>query len=209
MQHIFITGIGTEVGKTVIASIITEALEADYWKPIQAGDLDQSDTLKVKELISNHRTSFHPESYALQHAMSPHAAADLENITIDKTKIKRPITENYLIIEGAGGIMVPINQHELILDLIRPEDKVIVVSQNYLGSINHTLTTLSVLKQYGLKKIGIIFNGEENKTTREIILKMSKIPEIAYIKPLPIIDQNAISKEARRIKESLIQFLNA
>src|SRR6056297_2604082 len=99
MQKIFVTGISTEVGKTIASAIVTEALEADYWKPIQAGDLENSDTHKVKNLISNQKTFFHPNSFALKTPMSPHAAAKIDDVEITSEAIKQPETENDLVIE--------------------------------------------------------------------------------------------------------------
>ena len=144
-MKLFITGIGTDVGKTVAAAIITQALEADYWKPIQAGDLDNSDSHKVKAYVSNQKTVFHSNSYALHTPASPHYAAEIDGITIDTTQIKEPVTENHLVIEGAGGILVPLNTTNTIADLIQPDYKVIVVSRHYLGSINHTLLTIEAI----------------------------------------------------------------
>lgn len=176
MKKYFITGIGTNIGKTIVSAILTEALEADYWKPIQSGDLDTSDSLKVQNLISNPKTKIHPEAYRLNQPMSPHAAAKLDNITIELNNINLPKTHNNLIIEGAGGLMVPLNDKDLIIDLIAKLDaEVILVSQNYLGSINHTLLSIEMLKSKGLKVSGIIFNGEENKETESFILNYTKL----------------------------------
>lgn len=182
MKNYFVTGIGTNVGKTIVAAILTEALEADYWKPIQAGDLHNSDTLQVKNLISNSKTVFHPETYRLNEPMSPHAASKIDNITIDINQIKIPKTDNNLIIEGAGGLMVPLNDKDLIIDLIKHLDiEVILVSQNYLGSINHTILSIDVLVSRNIPIKGIIFNGLENKETESFILKYSKLPVIGRI----------------------------
>lgn len=128
-MNFFITGISTDVGKTLASAIIVEALEADYWKPIQAGDLEYSDSHKVKELISNNKSKIHKNSYALHTPMSPHGAADIDGIKIDLKKIVPPQTENHLVIEGAGGLLVPLNNTDTIFDLIRPDYKVIVVSR--------------------------------------------------------------------------------
>ncbi|NND89015.1 MAG: dethiobiotin synthase, partial [Flavobacteriaceae bacterium] len=138
----FITGISTEVGKTIASAIITEALKADYWKPVQAGELDHSDTMKVKRFVSNEKTVFHPSAFDLKTPMSPHAAADIDGQSISAKEIKRPSTKNNLVIEGAGGLLVPLNSTETIADLIKPSDKIIVISRHYLGSINHTLLTI-------------------------------------------------------------------
>ena len=143
----FITGISTEVGKTVASAILTEALQADYWKPVQAGELDNTDTNKVQRLVSNSKTVFHESAFNLTAPMSPHAAAEIDGVSLSAKKIKRPKTENNLIVEGAGGLLVPLNASETIMDLIHPADRVIVVSRHYLGSINHTLLTVEQLKQ--------------------------------------------------------------
>ncbi|MCB0380667.1 MAG: dethiobiotin synthase [Flavobacteriales bacterium] len=182
MKKYFITGIGTNIGKTVVSAILTEALEADYWKPIQSGDLDTSDSLKVQNLISNQKTIIHPEAYRLNQPMSPHAAAKLDKVTIDLNNIILPKTQNNLIIEGAGGLMVPLNDKDLIIDLIAKLDaEVILVSQNYLGSINHTLLSIESLKARKLKVKGIIFNGEENKETESFILNYTKVQFLGRI----------------------------
>jgi len=171
LRKIFVTGIGTDVGKTVVAAILTEALEADYWKPIQAGDLTNSDTIKVQKLVSNTKSIFHKEAYQLTQPISPHLAAKNDGIEIGLDKIKLPITNNNLIIEGAGGLMVPLNDKALIIDLIKKLDaEVVLVSQNYLGSINHTLLSYESLMARKIKIAGIIFNGESNLETEKYIL---------------------------------------
>jgi dethiobiotin synthetase len=191
MKNYFITGIGTDVGKTVVAAILTEALEADYWKPIQAGDLENSDTIKVQGLISNSKTVFHKEAYRLTQPMSPHAAAKIDNIVIDFDKIVTPQTSNNLIIEGAGGLMVPLNDNQLIIDLIKKLDvETILVSQNYLGSINHTILSLESLKVKKLKVAGIIFNGDENKETEEYILNYTGVKLLGRINNHPTINKD-------------------
>ena len=183
MRKIFITGIGTDVGKTVVSAILTEALEADYWKPVQAGDLDNSDSIKVENLISNTKTVIHPEGIQLSEPMSPHAAAEIDNVEIKLNDFEIPKTENNLIIEGAGGLMVPLNDKDLIIDLIAALDvEVVLVSQNYLGSINHTLLSLKVLKSYNLNVLGLIFNGDENAETEKYILNYSGLKCLGRIK---------------------------
>jgi len=183
MRKIFVTGIGTDVGKTVVSAILTEALEADYWKPVQAGDLDNSDSIKVRNLISNKKTVIHTEGIKLNSPMSPHAAAEIDNVEIKLSDFKFPKTNNNLIIEGAGGLMVPLNDTDLIIDLIQELDvEVILVSQNYLGSINHTILSLDALKNRGIKVLGIIFNGESNKETEKYILNYSNLKCLGRIK---------------------------
>src|SRR5690606_31628963 len=145
-MKLFITGISTAAGKTITAAIFTEALEADYWKPVQSGDLENSDSIKVRRLISNTKTIIHRESVLLKTPASPHLAAEIDNIKIETAKIEEPTTDNHLVIEGAGGLFVPLNDSDTIADLIKPNYKVVVVSRNYLGSINHTLLTIEALR---------------------------------------------------------------
>lgn len=202
MNIYFITGISTEVGKTVASAIITEALEADYWKPIQAGELENCDTKKVKKLVSNKKSKFYPNSYALNTPMSPHAAADIDGVKIDVSKIIPPKTDNNLVVEGAGGLLVPLNNSETILDLIKPNYKVIVVSRHYLGSINHTLLTVNLLKAKGFD-VSILFSGNEHKTTESIITEMTKVPVIGRIDEEPYFDKNVVREYAELFKERL------
>lgn len=202
-MNYFITGIGTEVGKTVVSAIVTEALEADYWKPVQAGDLDNSDSHKVKKLISNSVSVFHPNSFALNTPMSPHAAAEIDGVEMRAEKIKRPETANRLVIEGAGGLLVPLNDEEIIGDLILPEDKVIVVSRHYLGSINHTLLTLESLKNRGFEVAGIIFNGDETPSTEEVILKISGVRCLGRVDNEPYFDKNVVREYSDKFRDAL------
>ena len=201
-MRIFVTGISTEVGKTVTSAIVVEALEADYWKPVQAGDLDYSDSHKVQELISNPQTTIHPNSYALKTPMSPHAAADIDGIRITLGEIIAPKTENRLVVEGAGGLLVPLNDTDTVFDLIKPNDKVIVVSRHYLGSINHTLLTIEKLQEKNLT-IGIIFSGDEHPTTESIILKKTGVVFLGRINEEQGFDKEVVRKYATNFKEAL------
>ncbi|MBC5835594.1 dethiobiotin synthase [Flavobacterium sp. F372] len=204
-MKLFITGIGTDVGKTIASSIIVEALEADYWKPIQAGDLDNSDTNKVEKYVSNSTTKFHKNAYALQTPASPNLAAEIDGITIELKKIIEPTTKNHLVVEGAGGIYVPLNNSDCVIDLIQPDYKVIVVSRHYLGSINHTLMTIEILKSRNLDVAGIIFSGDENKATEIIILEKTNVPMIGRIDNEPYFDQNVIKYYADLFRENLLK----
>jgi dethiobiotin synthetase len=203
-MKIFVTGIGTDVGKTIASAIITEALEADYWKPIQAGDLQNSDSHKVRSFLSNEKTVIHPNSYALNTPASPHLAAQLDGIVIDLMKINEPKTENHLVVEGAGGVFVPLNDTDCVIDLIQNEYKVIVVSRHYLGSINHTLLTIEALQNRKIAVAGIVFSGDENKATEEIILSKTGIKCIGRIEQEPYFDQNVIKEYADLFRENLL-----
>ncbi|MDI5948316.1 dethiobiotin synthase [Flavobacterium yafengii] len=203
-MKLFITGIGTDVGKTIASAIITEALQADYWKPIQAGDLENSDSHKIKCFLSNEKTVIHPNSYALNTPASPHLAAELDGIVIDLKKIIEPKTENHLVVEGAGGVFVPLNSNDCVIDLIQSDYKVIVVSRHYLGSINHTLLTIEALQNRKIAIAGIVFSGDENKASEEIILNKTGIKCIGRIEQEPYFDKNVIKEYADLFREQLL-----
>jgi len=199
MKKHFITGISTDVGKTIASAILVEALNADYWKPIQAGELENCDTKKVEELVSNSISKFYPNSFALKTPMSPHAAAAIDGVNITLDNIKEPKTNNNLVIEGAGGLLVPINNTQTILDIIKPDYKVIVVSRHYLGSINHTLLTIKLLQEKGFD-VSIIYSGNEHKTTEDIIQKMTRATIIGRINEEEEFDKEIIKKYADLFK---------
>ncbi len=203
-MKLFITGIGTDVGKTIASSIITQALEADYWKPIQAGDLDNSDSHKIQRYISNDTTVIHPNSYKLNTPASPHFAASLDGITIDIKNITEPKTKNHLVVEGAGGILVPLNDNDCIIDLIQHDYKVIVVSRHYLGSINHTLLTFEALKSRNIPVAGILFSGDENAATESIILQKTQAHFIGRIENEPYFDSNVIQYYADKFRDNIL-----
>lgn len=182
MKPIFITGIGTDVGKTVVSAILVERMKADYWKPVQSGDLENTDTQKVRNLVSNDISVFHPEAYKLSRPFSPHKSAAIDGIEIDISAITLPPTSNQLVIEGAGGLMVPLNQTHHVIDLIRFfEAEVILVVKHYLGSINHSLLSIEMLKNKNIPVKGIIFNGQSDSYSEQAILDYSKLPVLGRI----------------------------
>lgn len=199
----FVTGISTEVGKTISSAIVVESLQADYWKPIQSGDLDNSDTMKVKSLISNSISTFFPSSYEFDYPASPHLSAQMEGRHIELAHIKRPHSSNTLVIEGAGGLFVPLNERNTIIDLMLPTDKIVLVSRHYLGSINHTMLSVEALQRRGLNIFGIIFSGEENTATESWIASYTQIPIIGRIEEEPFFDKNTIKKYADLFKKKL------
>jgi dethiobiotin synthetase len=200
-MNFFVTAIGTDSGKTFVSAVLCEALEADYWKPIQAGKPFDSEV--VKNLISNNKSIIHKESYALDLAASPHASAKKQNIKIDLNKIVLPETANHLIVEGAGGCYVPINDSDFVIDIARVLNiKTILVSNYYLGSINHTLLTYDVLKKKNIQLEGIIFNGERNEESRRIILHHTKLPSLLDIETENIITRDVVKKYATQLNEN-------
>lgn len=192
-KPIFVTGIGTWIGKTIVSAMLVEKLKADYWKPVQSGDLDDSDSLKVKSLISNKQTVIHPEAYRLTQPFSPHKSADIDGIVIDPNRFVIPETDNTLIIEGAGGLMVPLCKGFLMIDLIKKLGaEVVLVSQHYLGSINHTILSAYALKEYGILVKGILFNGPDDIYSREFILEHTGLKLLGQIPQYDELNQKTI-----------------
>jgi len=204
MKQYFITAIGTDSGKTLASAILVEALKANYWKPVQCGE--PRDTDAVKDLISNTETQFHNEAYFLKKPASPHDAAKEENVEIRIDQIKNNHltlnTENStLIIEGAGGLLVPLNDNDFVIDIPQQLDvQVILVADLYLGSINHTLLTINELKRRRLKVAGIIFNGESNPESERIILHHSGYKKLLHILPEKEINKEVVKKYASLLK---------
>ncbi len=204
MKGMVVAGIGTGVGKTFISAIVTEALEADYWKPVQAGNLDDTDTDFVKSHISNQQSFFHPEAYRLEQPMSPHAAAAIDRIEISADRLFVPETKNKIVIEPAGGLMVPLNGKLLNIHLLEKwKLPVLLVSRNYLGSINHTLLSVYALRQHGAALAGIIFNGERNEATENFIADHTGVLCIGRIDEEKTIDKAVVKKYAGQFREKL------
>lgn len=199
-MNYFITAIGTDSGKTLVSAIVAEMAGCGYWKPIQAGFPRDTDT--VQELISNPRCHFHKEQYQLLTPASPHYAAEVDGITIKAEDLKLP-SEDILVIEGAGGLLVPINDQEVIADLIPMLNaQVILVSNLYLGSINHTLLTVEELKRRNLKVKGIVFNGPANPASEAIILKKSGYPCLLRIPQLEEVSKELVMKYAEKLRDN-------
>ena len=200
-QGLFVTGIDTNIGKTIASAILREALNADYWKPIQCGDLDNSDTLKVQELTEK-KGAIHPETYALKNPLSPHQAAEREGKKISVSDFSLPQSSNSIVVEGAGGLLVPLNQKETILDLIMAlKLPVVIVSKNYLGSLNHTLLTIDALRKQKIEILGLIFNGPENPELEEFLCQKSDLPKLLNIQEEKYLSKNTIKKYSYKLIE--------
>lgn len=196
----FVTGIGTDVGKTVCCAILCELFGADYWKPVQSGS--ETDASRIRHLVSSKITIFE-ERYALTQPLSPHAAAAIDKVEIGLEDFQVPEFQRTLIIEGAGGLLVPINKKGFtIADLIKHlNQEVILISKHYLGSINHTLLTIEALKSREIPIKGIIFNGQELPQTEEIIEKISGVKTLFSIPEFQSIDKQSITNFANKLKE--------
>lgn len=197
-MNYFVTGIDTDSGKTLASAILCEALGFAYWKPIQAGTPKDSDTIKT---LSPNTTIF-PEKYFLNTPASPHAAAKLDGITIELDSIRAPQPSG-IIIEGAGGCLVPLNDSNFVIDIVpNIHAEIILVADLYLGSINHTLLTFALLKSRNHPVKGIIFNGKPNPESERIILHHSQYQCLLRILPEEKFDATTVKKYAAILKEN-------
>jgi dethiobiotin synthetase len=212
MKPLFITGTGTDIGKTLVAAIVAEALGADYWKPVQAGLIARTDTDWVASMLTNTASRVFPEAYKLQMPASPHIAARAEGKTIDVDHIVHKLSsirsdDKILVVEGAGGLLVPLNDQQFVIDLIKAMDaRVLLVSRNYLGSINHSLLTASVCRAHQLDVAGWIFNDRYLDYGQEIA-QWSGYPVIGSIPPAKEINKDFILQQAKNIGPALNQLL--
>jgi dethiobiotin synthetase len=200
----FVTAIGTGCGKTVVSAVITEALQADYWKPIQCG-VEDIDRETVQSLVSNPESKFHKERYLLTMPASPLIAAKKEGLHVQVSDFSLPVTKNHLVIEGAGGVLVPMNiSGEMVIDIAQKfEAEVIIVSNTYLGSINHTLLTIQELLRRGLRIKGIVFNGHKNPDAEEYMLNYTGLDLLMRIETAELLDKSTIKKWAASIMVDL------
>lgn len=198
-KQFFVSGISTEIGKTVVSSILVHALKADYWKPVQSGDLHQTDSMKAQEWGGHEAMVVHPEGFCLNTPASPHYSAEVDGVRIHLEDFKLPDTSNHLIVEGAGGLLVPLNDEDTILDLIDYlKIPVVLVSQNYLGSINHTLLSMEALQRRNIPIAGIVFNGPSTPSTERIIQKMTGVAVIFHLEELEEVNAASIQSRAKK-----------
>ncbi len=199
-MRFFLAGIGTDVGKTVVSAVLCKAFGADYWKPVQAGELDRGgDTGRVRGLLGSlaqGQTLWEPR-HNLSTAASPHFAAKAENICIQVADFQLPMTTRPLIVEAAGGLLVPLNERETMLDLMRAFSlPVVLVARSYLGSINHTLLSIQALRSAGLSIKGLIYSGANYRDNQEIIFSHSQLPTLAQIDEATEINPAWVEKQA-------------
>jgi dethiobiotin synthetase len=200
-RKIFISGNGTDVGKTIVSACLVHALQADYWKPIQAGSLDFSDADFVADLAGESIGEIHSSRFNLTKPMSPHAAADIDKVQINLVDFEIPQTENALIVEGAGGLLVPINKRDTILDIAAHLNlPMVLVCGNYLGSINHSLLSIQAAQSAGIDVLGLIFFGVEVETTEEIILSKTGLKKLGGVYPKGLIDNENIHEYSNQFK---------
>ena len=197
----FVTGIGTSVGKTIVSAVLVKLWNAEYWKPIQSGDLESSDSLMLRALVGN-ELIVHPERFKLNTPASPHYSAEVDGVEISIQDFQCPETNGNLIVEGAGGMFVPINDQEFIIDLAEHLDlPVILVCSDYLGSINHSLLSFHSLNERGIAVEYIVLNGEFKESSKRILIKNkpagSKIMEIPQ---LETVDAAGLEKAIKKLE---------
>jgi dethiobiotin synthetase len=187
VQGFFVTGTDTDVGKTVVAAWLVARLGACYWKPVQAGTHPETDSVTVRRLSGAAPDRILPEAYMLAEPMAPHEAARREGIAIDMAKLVPPPCHRPLVAEGAGGLMVPLNEQSYVIDLARELDlPLILVARSTLGTINHTLLSLEAIRRRGLPLAGVVMNGPETPHNRAAIERYGRVEVIAEI---PWLDQ--------------------
>jgi len=203
-MNLFITGIGTNVGKTVASAVLTETLQADYWKPIQSGVVEGKDSDTVKSLISNSKSVFYPETYLLKEPLSPHFAAKLDGVEIELGNIKLPKTSNHLIIEGAGGLLVPINDTQYVIDIARQFDcEIVLVISSYLGCINHSLLSIDYLLRNQFKLKALVFNGTFEPEVKQAIINYVKNALIIDVPQVDELSKSTVLQISSQIKAQL------
>lgn len=196
-RQLFVTGTDTDVGKTVICSLLTIGLKGTYWKPIQSGI--PTDTEWIKQVTQLPDKHFLPEIYRLIQHLSPHLASKIDGVKIDIEKIFLPNIDSHLILEGAGGLMVPINNEFFVIDLIKKlQLPVLLVTRSTLGTINHTLLSLEQLRKYQIPIFGVIMNGPKNSHNRDAIENYGKIKVLAEVENLNPISPTTLLKEFQR-----------
>lgn len=202
-MNFFISAIGTDSGKTLASAIVTQALHADYWKPLQAGFPTDSNT--VKSLLSNETSRIHPELFVLDMPASPNIAAAAEGLQIDLHQFRLPTVGNHLVVEGAGGLMVPFNDKDVMIDIPQYLGlEIILVCNIYLGCINHSLLSINEIKRRNVRVRGIIFNGEENKPVTDFIATYAAWPVLLHIPKLKEVNAEIVAELAEQIRPSLL-----
>lgn len=207
MNGVFVTGIDTNIGKTIVSAILVKAFSGNYWKPIQCGDLENSDTQNIKKLVNDRNTVCFPERFQLSAPKGPHVAAKIDGVTIALNDFRLPVSDRTLIVEGAGGQLVPLNEKEFIIDIATQfKLPVILVCDHYLGSLNHTFLSIEALKNRGLKILGLIFNHGPNQELEDFICQKSELKNLLSIPKTETINPEFVENMALILKENFHEF---
>ncbi len=201
MNGVFVTGTDTGVGKTVAAACLARAWRAGYWKPVQTGTAaGDDDTATVVALAGVSAEHVYAPAYALRAPLSPHAAAELDGVRITMDAIALPQTAHPLVVEGAGGLFVPLNDRDFMIDLMaRLALPILLVARSTLGTINHTLLSLTALRSRGLPIAGVVLNGPPNAGNRAAIERFGQVRVLAELPRVDPLDNAAVERLAARI----------
>ncbi|MGK0291441.1 MAG: dethiobiotin synthetase [bacterium] len=199
-KQFFVTGTDTDIGKTLVSAMLVQGLKAGYWKPIQSGLEETTDTEFIQQITQLPKNHFFPEQYRLQTPLSPHASAKIDGVQISLDQFKLPQHSfPHLIVEGAGGVLVPMNEKDLVLDLmVQLSLPVLIVARSGLGTINHTLLTIEMIRSRQLPILGVVLSGEQNQSNKEAIEHYGKVDVIAEIPMLENVDLDSLEKQFQR-----------
>jgi dethiobiotin synthase len=190
---LFITGTDTGVGKTVLSALLVASLNRRYWKPIQTGASEGTDRAAVMNWAGVAVGETHPETFLFDPPVSPHLASEQQGTRIDLQAIRRPADSKPIVIEGAGGVLVPINEDALMIDVIRRlQAPVVIAARTTLGTINHTLLTVAAVRNVNLKLIGVVMVGRENSDNRKAIERHGRVPVVGAIPWLESINRSSL-----------------
>ncbi len=190
-----VSGTDTDVGKTVFSAMLVQALNGLYYKPVQCGLKERTDTQMVRQLTGLAEAHFLPEAYCLNTPVSPHLSAEIDGVDIDIARLKPPRVDRTLIIEMAGGLLVPLSRQTLFIDAVATWDaQVILCARTTLGTINHSLLSIEALRQHGLSILGIAFIGDENQDSERTIVEMGKVARLGRLPTLPTLDRKSLSE---------------
>lgn len=192
---LFVTGTDTDIGKTLVSAVLMAGTRGTYWKPIQSGLAEITDTQWVQAVTGLPGRHFLPETHRLSQPLSPHASAALDGVRIDLSDFSLPDPlPHHFIVEGAGGLMVPLNEHHFMADLMtRLALPVLLVASSGLGTINHTLLSLEKLRSLGLEIVGVVLNGPLNDSNHRAIEHYGRTRVVARIEPQSVINNAVLS----------------
>ena len=195
MRGLVVTGTDTNVGKTVVAAMLTQALGGVYFKPVQAGTEDETDRETVKRLTGLGGERVLDEAYVLSRPLSPHRAAELDGVEIDPQRLAPPQNERPLIVEGAGGLFVPVNRDTLFVDLFAVWGlSLVLTARTGLGTLNHTLLSLEALRARNIDVLGVAFVGDDNADNMRTIAEMGNVKILGRVPMLDAIDTDTLAR---------------
>ena len=194
MSAVVVTGTDTDVGKTVFAAVLTAALGASYWKPVQAGLDDGGDAAGVARLAALPPERVLPSAYRLATPCSPHRAAEIDRVEIDEARLELPATKGPLVVEGAGGVLVPVTRTLLFADLFaRWNRPVVLVARTALGTINHSLLSIEALRRRGVPILGVAFNGDAAEDSEATIAAIGGVRRLGRLPHLPRLNADSLA----------------